>query len=169
MEQTTIRPARESDLQALTSLYNHYVRETPITFDLRPFSVDERRAWFARFGETGRHRLQVSETAAGVNGFASSGGFRPKAAYDTTVETTLYLAPEATGVGLGTRLYAALFESLESEDVRLAVAGITLPNPASIALHERFGFEPVGIFRQVGYKFERYWDVQWVQKELGGS
>jgi phosphinothricin acetyltransferase len=167
MAEAQIRPARSKDLPALTDLYNHYIRESPVTFDLEPFSSAARRAWFEGFAETGRHRLQVSESDGRLTGFASSRQFRPKAAYDSTIETTIYLAPDATGAGLGRRLYGALFDSLASEDVHLAVGGVTLPNPASVALHESFGFEPVGIFREVGYKFGRYWDVQWFQKELG--
>jgi phosphinothricin acetyltransferase len=167
MAEAQIRPARPKDLPALTDLYNHYIRETPVTFDLEPFSSDGRRAWFDGFADTGRHRLQVSECDGRVTGYASSRQFRPKAAYDTTIETTIYLAPDATGAGLGRRLYAALFDALAGEDVHLAVGGVTLPNPASVVLHESFGFEPVGIFREVGYKFGRYWDVQWFQKELG--
>jgi len=166
MASEAMRPARGGDLPALTELYNHYVRETPITFDLAPFTVAERRAWFESFGETGRHRLWISEVEGRVTGYASSRAFRPKAAYDTTVETTIYLDPSAAGAGLGRRLYTKLFESLADEGVHLAVGGVTLPNPASIALHRRFGFEPVGTFRQVGYKFGQYWDVQWFQKEL---
>ena len=85
------------------------------------------------------------------------------------METTVYLAPDATGQGLGRRLYGALFDSLAGADVHLAVGGITLPNEASLALHRAFGFEPVGIFRQVGYKFGRYWDVQWFQRRLDAA
>ena len=165
----SIRPAADGDLPALTELYNHYIRETPITFDLEPFSVEARRAWLAGFATSGRHRLLVAEDEQGVRGFACSRAFRPKAAYDTTVETTIYLAPRAMGARLGTRLYQALFDALRGEPVHLAVGGVTLPNDASVALHRRFGFESVGIFRQVGYKFGRYWDVEWFQKELDGA
>jgi phosphinothricin acetyltransferase len=79
------------------------------------------------------------------------------------------MTAEARRPWLGRRLYAALFDSLAGEDVHLAVGGVTLPNEASIALHRAFGFEPVGIFRQVGYKFGRYWDVQWFQKRLDAA
>lgn len=166
MDGVAIRPGRADDLPALTELYNHYVRETPITFDLEPFSEAGRREWLRGFAETGRHRLWVSESAGRLSGYASSRSFRPKAAYDTTVETTIYLAPDATGAGLGRRLYGVLLDSLVGQGVHRAVGGVTLPNPASLALHRRFGFESIGIFREVGYKFERYWDVQWFQKEL---
>ena len=78
----------------------------------------------------------------------------------------MYLDPGAVGEGLGTRLYAVLFDALAREAVHRALAGITLPNPVSVALHQRFGFTPIGIFREVGRKFDRYWDVQWFEKSM---
>ena len=162
----SIRTAVVSDLEALTAIYNHYVRETPVTFDLEPFGVDARRSWFDDFGVKGRYRLLVAEEAGVLLGYACSHRFRGKAAYDRSVETTIYLDHEATGKGVGRCLYEALFEELASEDVHLALAGITLPNPASQALHLRLGFEPVGAFKEVGYKFGRYWDVVWMQKPV---
>ena len=162
----SIRTAIAPDLEALTSIYNHYVRETPITFDVEPCSVDARRSWLDGFSVTGRYRLLLAEEAGVIRGYACSHRFRLKAAYDTSIETTIYLDPKATGRGIGRRLYEALFEELASEDVHLALAGITLPNPASLALHLRLGFEPVGVFKEVGYKFGRYWDVVWMQKPV---
>lgn len=162
-----VRPAVREDLPRLTEIYNHYVVHTPITFDLEPVTADERRPWLAQFAETGPHRLFVAEEAGVVLGYAGSHQFRTKKAYDTTVETTIYCAPEATGRGIGPTLYAALFEALRGEDVRTAVAGITLPNPASIALHERFGFTVAGVMREVGWKFGRFWDVGWYEKRVG--
>lgn len=101
-----------------------------------------------------------------VLGYAGTHHFRDKAAYDTTVEATVYLAPEATGRGIGPALYAALFDSLRGEDLRVAVAGITLPNEASVALHERFGFSRAGVMHEVGRKFGQYWDVGWYERTL---
>jgi phosphinothricin acetyltransferase len=161
-----IRRAGAGDLPELTEIYNHYVRETPITFDIEPLSAEQRRPWLEAFAESGRHQLFVAEREGRVLGYAGSHGFRPKAAYDTSVETTVYLAPSALGEGIGRRLYAALFEALAREEVHRALAGITLPNPASIALHRRFGFTPIGIFREVGRKLGRYWDVQWFEKVM---
>jgi len=160
------RHAREEDLPRLTEIYNHYVLATAITFDLEPFTVEERRSWFAQFGTSGRHQLLVAERDGVVLGYACSHQFRTKRAYDTSVETTVYCAPEATGRGIGRLLYAARFEALGREDVRLAVAGITLPNDASIALHEQFGFRLVGVMHEVGRKVGRYWDVAFYEKRL---
>lgn len=164
-----IRRGESGDLAALTELYNHYIRETPVTFDLETFRPEARRAWLAGFGAGGRHQLFVAFAPEGLLGYACSHAFRGKAAYDPSVEVTVYLAPDAVGRGLGTRLYARLFDALAGEDVHLALAGTTLPNQASVALHRRFGFEPVGVFREVGYKFGRYWDVQWWQKAMGAG
>ena len=99
-------------------------------------------------------------------GYADSHQYRAKRAYDTTVEVTVYCAPDATGRGLGTRLYTALFEAIQGEGVRMALAAITLPNEASIALHERFGFSLSGVQHDVGRKLGRYWDVAWYEKRL---
>jgi phosphinothricin acetyltransferase len=161
-----IRRAREDDLAALTALYNHYIERTPITFDVEPYTVERRRAWLAGFAERGRHQLFVAEEGGRVVGWAGTLRFREKRAYDTTVEMTVYLAPDTTGRGLGAALYEALFAAIAGEDVHRAVAGITLPNDASIALHRRFGFTEVGVFREVGRKLGRYWDVLWMERGL---
>jgi phosphinothricin acetyltransferase len=163
----TVRAAMLDDLPRLTEIYNHYIVHTPITFDLEPFSVEQRRAWFDGFAATGRRRLLVAVDTGAVVAFAGSSQFRAKAAYDTTVETTVYCAPGATGRGIGAALYAALFDALRGEDIRLAVAGITVPNEASIALHERFGFAPVGLMHGVGRKFGKMWDVAWYERRIG--
>src|SRR5436190_10308849 len=161
-----IRPATLLDLPALTEVYNHYVVNTAITFDLRPFTAVERRSWFDDHRTGGRHRLLVAAEEGRLVGYASTSRWRPKAAYDTTVESTVYVHPDAVGRGVGTALYSALFEALSEEDVHAIVAGISLPNPGSVALHERFGFSRVGVFGDVGRKFDRYWDVAWYQRAL---
>lgn len=102
-----------------------------------------------------------------VIGFACSSRLRPKPAYETSVETSVYVAPDAVGQGAGSRLYEELFGSLEGEDLHRAYAGVALPNPQSVALHERFAFKRVAHFTQQGRKFGRYWDVAWFEKPLG--
>jgi phosphinothricin acetyltransferase len=162
-----IRPGDLADLPRLTAIYNHYITETPTTFDLDPFTVEQRRdAWFAHYARTGRHRLLVAERAGEILGYTTSSQFRPKRAYETTVEMTIICAPEAVGQRLGQRLYEAIFPELAKEDVHAAVAGITLPNDASCALHERFGFRMVGVLPEVGRKFGKYWDVAWYERRL---
>ncbi|NEC86362.1 GNAT family N-acetyltransferase [Streptomyces sp. SID12501] len=163
-----VRPGVEDDLVALTDLYNHYVRETPTTFDIKIFTPQERRPWLLSYPEDGPHRLMVATDVDSqrILGYATSGPFRAKPAYGTTVEVTVYLAPDAGGRGVGTLLYEALFEALSGEDVHRALAGVVPPNEASVRLHERFGFRYVGTYREVGRKFGRYWDVAWYEKEL---
>src|SRR5438034_130173 len=136
MSTPVIRPAILGDLPALTDIYNYYVVNTAITFDLCPFAPEERRTWFDEHATAGRHRLIVFvESDGALVGYATTSRWRPKAAYDTTVEASVYCHPEAVGRGCGTRLYAALFESIAAEDVHRIVAGVCLPNPASITLH----------------------------------
>jgi len=167
-----VRPGIDSDLAALTDIYNHYVRETPITFDTTVFTPEERRPWLLSHPEDGPHRLMVATESASsgtpqrILGYATSSPFRPKPAYSTSVEVTIYLAPDAGRRGIGTLLYKALFEALAEEDVHRAYAGIAQPNEASTRLHERFGFRYVGTYREVGRKFGRYWDVAWYEKDL---
>ncbi|WP_326728932.1 GNAT family N-acetyltransferase [Streptomyces phaeochromogenes] len=163
-----VRPGVESDLDALTDIYNHYVRETPITFDTATFTPVERRPWLLSHPEDGPHRLMVATAGDSqrILGYATSSAFRPKPAYETSVEVTIYLAPDTGGRGVGTLLYKALFAALADEDLHRAYAGIAQPNEASVRLHERFGFRHVGTYREVGRKFGRYWDVAWYEKEL---
>jgi phosphinothricin acetyltransferase len=164
MPEFRIRPAVRDDLPRLTEIYNYYVVHTPVTFDVEPYTVEGREAWFAQFGATGRYRLIVAEENGMVMGYAGTTRFRPKAAYETTAETTIYCAPEAVGTGLGQRLYTELFEMLKGEDIHRFVGGYVLPNAASEALHRRFGFKVVGVFGENGRKFGKYWDVCWVER-----
>ncbi|MGW1067304.1 N-acetyltransferase family protein [Streptomyces aureus] len=163
-----VRPGVAADLDALTDLYNHYVRETPITFDTDVFTSGQRRPWLLSHPEDGPHRLMVATDTDSqvILGYATSSAFRAKPAYATSVEVTVYVAPDAGRRGIGTLLYEALFSALAGEDLHRAYAGIALPNEGSVRLHERFGFRHVGTYREVGRKFGRYWDVAWYEKEL---
>lgn len=166
MNSLLVRAARREDLPRLTEIYNHYVVHSPATFDLEPKTVAERGEWFAQFAETGRHRLMVAEENGVVLGYAGTMRFRAKPAYSATVETTIYCAPEAVGRGVGAQLYAGLFAALAGEEVHRVVAGYVPPNPRSAELHEQFGFRPVGVFTEQGYKFGRYWDVCWLERGM---
>jgi phosphinothricin acetyltransferase len=161
-----IRPATRADLTRLTEIYNYYVINTPTTFDLKPFAVEERVRWFEEHAGAGRHRMFVAEVADSVVGYAYSGTFNDRAAYDTSVATSIYCAREVTGRGIGTILYKVLFDAIRNEDIHRIMAGITLPNDASVKIHRRFGFTDVGVFSECGRKFDRYWDVVWMQRPL---
>ncbi|WP_328696613.1 GNAT family N-acetyltransferase [Streptomyces sp. NBC_00342] len=179
-----VRPGVEGDLEALTDIYNHYVRETALTFDTAPFTPGQRLPWLRSYPVDGPHRLLVAQDVRNVDapgadcpdtggpaprvlGYATSSAFRPKAAYSTSVEVSVYCAPGAAGRGIGTLLYTALFDALAGEDLHRAYAGITQPNEASVRLHDRFGFRHLGTYAEVGRKFGRYWDVAWYEKRLG--
>jgi phosphinothricin acetyltransferase len=166
MRVLAIEAARAEDLGAINDIYNHYVVHTPITFDVEPKSMAWRREWFSTFGTEGRHRLLVARLGEDVVGYASSAPHRPKAAYEPSVETTVYLAADRAGEGIGSALYDTLLRLLEGEDVHRALAGITMPNPASVRLHERFGFRRVGTFTEQGRKLGRYWDVAWYERPV---
>jgi phosphinothricin acetyltransferase len=165
----SVRAARKDDLPALTDIYNHYVVNTHVTFDLEPFAVEQRAEWFSHYPEQGHHRLLVAvdDDRQALLGYATSGRFRDKPAYDPSVETTIYCDPTATGRGVGKALYAALFDVLSSTHAHRAFAGVALPNDASLALHRSFGFTEVGTFAEVGRKFDKWWDVLWLERPIG--
>ncbi|GHB12190.1 MULTISPECIES: GNAT family N-acetyltransferase [Streptomyces] len=167
-----VRPGSEADLEAVTAIYNHYVRETALTFDTTAFTPAERLPWLRSHPEDGPFRLLVashispSRNAPEVLGYATSSPYRPKAAYSTSVEVSAYCAPGTTGRGVGTLLYKALFEALAGEDIHRAYAAIAQPNEPSVRLHGAFGFRHVGTYTEVGRKFGRYWDVSWYEKPM---
>lgn len=162
-----IREATAPDLPGVVAIYDAEVRGGVATFDLEPRPAS---AWEARLGSTevGDHFL-VAERAGEVVGYATSSAYRPKAGYQHTRETTIYLAPSAQGQGLGRRLYGDLLARLAADGVHLALAAVALPNPASLALHRACGFEEVGVMREVGRKHDRWIDVLWLQNLLGAD
>ena len=162
-----IRSAIDGDLAELVNIYNHYVENTAFTFDTTTFSMQDRIGWFASFSEDGPYRLMVAERDGQVLGYASSSPFKQRPAYDTSVETTVYVDPGNSGSGIGAGLYEALLEQLVNDErLHRAYGGIALPNPGSVALHEKLGFKLAGTYREVGYKLDRYWDVAWYEKDL---
>jgi L-amino acid N-acyltransferase YncA len=156
-----IRPATTGDVPAIAAVYGHAVRNTVATFDVDdpPTSY-----WQSKIdsGSNGDHVLVV-EDGGNVVGFTYSTAFRPRPAYAQTRETSIYLAPQVTGRGLGRLLYARLLKALREDGVHCALAVIAQPNPASVALHLSFGFELVGTLREVGRKFDRWIDTAWYQ------
>jgi phosphinothricin acetyltransferase len=162
----SIRRAARADLSALLDIYNHYVLNTHITFDVEPRTLAQREEWFSHFGESGRHQCFIADRDGIAIGWASSHRFKDRSAYDTSVETSIYLAPGTGGKGIGRKLYGALFEALANEDVHRAFGGIAQPNEASVAIHKSMGFTHVGTYQEVGRKFGKFWDVAWYQKVL---
>lgn len=165
----TIRPARPDDAAGVADVYNHYVLNTVATFEEEPVAVS---AMATRIADTLAAPLPwlVAEDGAAVVGYAYAARWKPRAAYRHTVETTVYLAPGRSGQGLGTRLYAALLEAVWAAGMHTAIGGIALPNAASVALHEKLGFRPVGTFRETGFKHMRRVDVgYWQVLRPGGQ
>lgn len=161
-----IRSGGAQDLPALTALYNHFVVRTAITFDTAPFQPAARREWLQQFALTGPHQLFVAIKDGRLAGYAHSTRHRAKPAYAVSVETTVYVDPAQQRSGVGAALYEHLFAALSGEDVHSAFAGIALPNPGSVAFHKRFGFTEIGVFHEVGRKFDRFHDVLWLEKRL---
>ena len=163
-----VRPATEADLPAIAAIYNHEIANSVATFDLEPPTLTY---WHDRLcsDHPGDHLLVAESRDADVLGYAYSWSFRPRPAYNQTRETSVYLDPDARGLGVGRVLYQGLLRAMAGAGVHTAVAMVALPNPASVALHESVGFEYVGMMRQVGHKFDRYVDAAWYQKLLAVS
>lgn len=153
-------------MPALLAIYNHYTVHTHVTFDLAPRSLEQRLSWFSIFASEGRHQCFVAMRAGVPIGWACSGPFREKAAYATSVETSVYLAPAAVGQGIGAQLYTALFAHLAAADIHRVYGVIAQPNAPSVRLHERMGFSHAGTWREVGRKFGRFWDVAVYEKAI---
>lgn len=161
-----VRPASVADLPAVAAIYTHYVLKTTVTFAT---SVRTPAQWRARFDEKvtrGRHTMLVAQRGGGVAGYVETSRFRPQDSYDTAVETSIYVAPDQGGHGVGTALYADLFTRLEASDLHRAFAVIALPNDASVAIHERFGFVHRGTLTEAGRKFGRWLDVAYFERPL---
>ena len=166
MSEIVIRRAVQDDLPTLLAIYNHYVVHTAVTFDLEPRTLAQRQEWLDTFADAGRHQCFVAARDGAAIGWACSGKFRPKAAYDPSVETSVYLAPGEQGKGLGRRLYQTLFDALAKADVHRSYGVITLPNEASVGLHLAMGFSHTGTLGEVGRKFGKFWDVALYGKTL---
>ncbi len=166
--EVTIRPAVESDLLGIATIYNHEVANSTATFDLEPPTL---AYWHEKLegNHEGDHLLVAVDPDGDVVGYAYSWSYRPRPAYELTRETSIYLDPSVRGQGIGRKLYPALLDAMARSGVHTAVALVALPNPGSVALHKAVGFEHVGTMREVGYKFDQWIDVEWYQKMRGPS
>jgi phosphinothricin acetyltransferase len=161
----TIRPATTRDAAPLARIYNHYIRETVITFEEVEIADSEMAERIAKIGELSLPWL-VAESEGAIVGYAYAGTWRERSAYRYSVESTVYLDANVTGGGIGTRLYRDLLNSLRATPVHTVLGGIALPNAASVALHERLGFTKVAELKEVGFKFGRWIDVGYWQLAL---
>jgi L-amino acid N-acyltransferase YncA len=157
-----VRGAAPGDAEAVAGIYNHYVAETIVTFEEEPVPASEIARRMEEVRTAGLPWL-VAERA-GVVGYACATPWRPRRGYRFSAEVTVYIAPDQSGRGIGSLLYADLLAALERRDVHAAMGGIALPNDASVALHEKFGFRKVAHLEQVGFKFDRWIDVGYWQR-----
>jgi len=160
-----IRSVKKNDAESICTIYNYYVANTIVTFEESPVAIDDMAL---RIEETLEQKLPwfVAEENGQVIGYAHASKWKGRCAYKFSVEVTVYLSHLATTKGWGSKLYAALFSELEKLSFHVAIGGISLPNPASIALHEKFGMEKVGHFAEVGFKFDHWVDVGYWLKKL---
>lgn len=160
-----IRPATPDDAAAIVEIYNHYVATTVISFEERPVTVEEMAGRIREV--TAALPWLVHEADGRVIGYAYATRWRVRSAYRFAAETSVYLAPGQGGKGVGSALYTRLLEELRAREIHMAIGGIAQPNPASVALHERLGFEKVAHFKQVGRKFDRWIDMGYWELQLG--
>ncbi len=160
----SIRPAEAGDAGRVAAIYAPIVRDTPISFELDPPDADEMGQRIAR--TAARTPWLVCTTGAALEGYAYATGHRERAAYRWSVDVSVYVHEAARGRGVAAALYEALLGILRLQGFQRAYAGITLPNPASVGLHESAGFRPVGVYRSVGFKCGAWHDVGWWERAL---
>ncbi len=160
-----IRPALPADAERICEIYNHYVTNTVVTFEEESVTASEMRARMAAIFE--HLPWLVLERDGIIAGYAYAAPWKTRIGYRFTVESSIYLAPEQVDRGFGSLLYRALLDKLRALNVHCVIGGAALPNPASVALHEKLGFQHVAHLRQVGCKFGRWIDVAYWQQLFG--
>lgn len=161
----TVRPATPDDAAGCSAVYAPYVRDTVVSFEESVPTVDEMRSRISSVLPT--HAWLVAVDPAGdVLGYAYASQHRSRPAYRWACDVSVYLAPPAQRRGLGRSLYGALFARLVERGFVTALAGVALPNDASLGLHRTLGFEDVGVYRNIGFKFGAWHDVCWLQRSL---
>ena len=158
-----IRDATTEDAGAIAAIYNPFVVGTCVTFDTDALSADDMRGRIAEARAADLPWLVGTDAGGGIVGYTHASRWKGRWAYRYSVESTVYLDPSRTRQGMGRVLYAALVERLRERGIHAVIGGIALPNDASVALHERLGFEKVAHFRQVGFKLDRWIDVGYWQ------
>lgn len=159
-----IRAVTELDAEALAAIYNPYITELVTSFEYSPVDAAEMTRRIQ--ATTPRYPWLVYEEEDELLGYAYASRWKERAAYHYCAETTVYLRQGAEGRGIGTRLYGALLQRLPDHDVKVAIGCIALPNDASVALHEKLGFQKVGHFPGVGHKFDHWIDIGYWRKAL---
>ncbi len=162
-----VRDASERDGEACAAIYAPYVTNTAISFESDPPTPAQMAERIAAAART--HAWVVLESEGRVVGYAYGGPFNSRAAYRWSCEVSIYIERGRRRTGAGRALYEALFSRLAARGFRTVAAGMTLPNEASVGLHRAMGFEPVGTFRRIGYKHERWHDVAWCERAIAAG
>lgn len=164
-----IETGKAEDLASINEIYNHYILNSNATFDTEQWDEQSRLTWFEPFSQQqSPYKLLVAKYNGQVIGFAYNSKFKEKKAYFTSSEVTVYVKPGFEGNEIGAKLYADLFAMLDNEQLHRLYAAITIPNAASIKLHEKYGFNLVGTMQEVGYKNGCFHSVSLFEKKLGG-
>ena len=162
-----IRPAAIDHAPAINDIANWYIEHTSINFDTQPWSLDKRIQWAGSFNqENCPYHLLIAEIEGEIAGFIYNTFFRPKNAYDRSTETTVYVKQDMSRRGIGEALYRELFARIQLTDLHRAFAIITLPNPASIRLHEKLGFTECGLLSEAGWKFNTYHSIAMYEMKI---
>lgn len=156
-----IRDVQSDDVDAVRDIYNYYIEHTVVSFEEQPVTASEMRTRIQIVTADFPWIVLVEDDT--VAGYAYAGKWHSRCAYRSTVESTVYLAPSAVARGIGTKLYTELLDRLRQLPIHSVIGGIALPNAASVALHEKFGFEKAAHYKQVGYKMDRWIDVGYWQ------
>ena len=159
-----VRDATEADLAAINDIYNHYVLHSTCTYQEVPETIESRRQWFGHHGA--QHPVIVAERAGQVIGWGSLSPYHPRSAYRFTVENSVYIHHDHHRQGVGSMILEDLIKRARTLGHRVIIAGIDAGQVASVALHNKFGFEKVGHMKQVGYKFGRWLDVIYMELPL---
>jgi phosphinothricin acetyltransferase len=161
MSHATVRPALETDMEAVRAIYNHYVVSSTCTFQTEPDTPEERLAWLRGRGPA--HPVLVAESNGEVVGWAATSPWNPRRGYSLTAEVSVYVKDGLHRCGIGRRLLSGLIERARAAGVHSLIGGACTEHPGSIALQEALGFERVAHFRQTGRKFGRWLDVVYLQ------
>lgn len=167
MGEIVIRQAIRADAEAIATIYNHYIASSTATFDEVPKSAEDRAAWLE--AADGTHPVIVAEESGSVVGFASVTPYRERPAWRFTGEVGAYVAPGATGCGIGPALLEDLVKRARTAGLHVLVSQVVAGNEASLKMGERAGFERVGVMREVGRKFDHWLDVVILQMVLEPS
>ena len=159
MENIFIRNIKDADIEAVNSLYNNYIKETPFTFDIEEKTLSQKKEWFKIFKKDSPFQCVVAYENDILIGFASSRPFRDKEAYESSIETSVYISKKYIGKGFGKLLMQDLLNKIDGYSINRAYAFITEPNNASERLHTLLGFKKIGVLNKVGKKFGKFWNV----------